>query len=84
MEKNILVIAKNNKLEALRMSIGLTLLSDPVKVDVMDELADSPQIREQMEVLEFAEVPLEVLADRGSVFDRLAADLVNSNVVYVI
>ncbi|MHB9102001.1 MAG: hypothetical protein ACYC2E_10850 [Sulfuricella sp.] len=84
MGKNILVIAKNNKVEALRVAVGLVLLSDPVKVDVLDELDDSPQAREQLEVLEFADVPCEILADRSSLIDKLAQDLVGSNVVYVI
>ncbi|MHB1291486.1 MAG: hypothetical protein ACYCY5_04770 [Sulfuricella sp.] len=84
MKKNILVIAKNNKVEALRVAVGLTLLSDPVKVDVLDELDDSPQAREQLEVLEFADVPYEILEDRSSMIDKLAQDLVGSNVVYVI
>ncbi len=84
MKKNILVIAKNNKVEALRVAVGLTLLSDPVKVDVLDELEDSPQVQEQLEVLEFADVPYEILEDRSSLIDKLAQDLVGSNVVYVI
>jgi len=84
MKKNILVIAKNNKVEALRVAVGLTLLSDPVKVDVLGELDDSPQVQEQLEVLEFADVPYEILEDRSSMIDKLAQDLVSSNVVYVI
>jgi len=37
MTKNILVIAKNNKVEALRVAVGLVLLDDTVKVDVLGE-----------------------------------------------
>ena len=84
MIKNILVIAKNNKVEALRVAVGLVLLSDPVKVDVVGGLDDSPQVLEQLEVMEFADVPHEILADRSSMIDKLAQDLIDSNVVYVI
>ena len=84
MKKNILVIAKSNKVEALRVAVGLVLLSDPVKVDVVDGLDDSPQVLEQLEVMEFADVPHEILADRSSMIDKLAQDLIGSNVVYVI
>ena len=84
MKKNILVIAKNNKVEALRVAVGLVLLSDPVKVDVLGKLEVSPQVREQLEVLNFADVPCEILEDRSSLFDKLAQDLISSNVVYII
>lgn len=84
MKKNILVIAKNNKVEALRVAVGLVLLSDPVKVDVLGKLEDSPQVHEQLEVLNFADVPCEILEDRSSLIDKLAQDLISSNVVYVI
>lgn len=84
MKKNILVIAKNNKVEALRVAVGLVLLDDKVKLDVQGELDDSPQIQEQIEVLEFADVPYELLEDHASLIDKLAQDLISSDVVYVI
>ena len=84
MQKNILVIAKNNKVEALRVAVGLVLLSDTVKVDVLDALEDSPPVQEQLEVMEFAEVPCQILEDRVTQIDKLAQDLVGANVVYVI
>jgi len=84
MKKNILVIAKNNKAEALRVAIGLVLLDDTVKLDVVGELDDSPQIQEQIEVLEFANVPYEMLNDGAKLIDKLAQDLINSDMVYVI
>jgi len=84
MTKNILVIAKNNKVEALRVAVGLVLLDDLVKLDVLGELEDSPQIQEQLEVLEFADVPYEILNDHAKLIDKLAQDLVSSDVVYLI
>jgi len=84
MTKNILVVAKNNKVEALRVAIGLVLLDDKVKLDVLGELDDSPQIREQLEVLEFADVPYEILDDHAKLIDKLAHDLIGSDIVYLI
>ena len=34
--KNVLMIARNKKVEALRMAAGLTLLDDIIKVAVVD------------------------------------------------
>ena len=84
MKKNILIIAKNNKVEALRVAVGLVLLDDAVKVDVQGGLDKSPQIQEQLEVLEFADVAYELLEDHAKLIDRLAQDLISSDVVYVI
>jgi hypothetical protein len=84
MTKNILVIAKNNKVEALRVAVGLVLLDDKVKLDVLGELDDSPQIQEQLEVLEFADVPHEILDNQAKLIDKLAQDLISSDVVYLI
>jgi hypothetical protein len=84
MKKNILVIAKNNKVEALRVAVGLVLLSDFVKVDVLGGLDNSPKVQEQLEVMEFADIPHEVLDNSSSMMDKLAQDLVNSNIIYVI
>ncbi len=84
MKKNILVIAKNNKVEALRVAVGLVLLSDFVKVDVLGGLDNSPQVQEQLEVMEFADIPHEVLDNGSSMMDKLAQDLVGSSIIYVI
>lgn len=84
MKKNILVIAKSNKAEALRVAVGLVLLSDPVKLDVLNELEDNLQNREQLEVLDFAEVPYEILNDETTLIDKLAKDLISADAVYII
>ena len=84
MKKNILVIAKNNKVEALRVAVGLALLDDIVRVVVLGELEDTPAITEQREVLEFAEVFCELLQDAASQSARLAQEMVGANVVYII
>lgn len=56
--KNVLVIAQNNKSEALRMASGLTLLDDVVNVTVLGMLDQSEEVQIQLESLDFAEVPV--------------------------
>jgi len=82
--KRILVIARDNQAEALRVAAGLTLLSDPVRVAVLGPLQDTPAVAEQQEVLEFAEVPCEVLGDARAAPGALAAAVLESDAVYVI
>ena len=84
MTKTILVVAKNNKAEALRVAVGLALLSDIVRVVVVGELDNTSAIAEQREVLDFAEVPYELLEDSASLTRRLAQEMIGANVVYVI
>lgn len=84
MIKNILVVAQHNKVEALRVAVGLALLSDIVKVVVLGQLDDTPAILEQREVLEFAEVPCEVLPNTAAQTSRLAREMIGAHVVYVI
>lgn len=84
MKKNILVIAKRNKVEALRVAAGLTLMDDIVKVAVLGGLDDSPPVQEQIEALDFGDVPRKVFDDPNQVTEDLARDLLSADVVYVI
>lgn len=84
MAKNILVIAKNNKVEALRVAAGLVLLDAIVKIVVLGELEDTPAVAEQREILEFADVPCELLQDPALQAGRLAQEMAGANLVYVI
>lgn len=84
MKKRILVVARHNKVEALRVAAGLTLLSDDVKVDVLGGLEDSPAVQEQRDMLDFAEVPCELLGDDAPGMRRLAEDVFSADAVYVI
>lgn len=81
--KNVLMIARNKKTEALRMATGLTLLDDAVRVAIVGEIdrAD-PEVELQLESLDFAEVPV-VDIDAGQA-RALAEMIVNSDVVYVV
>ena len=84
MKKTILVVAKNNKVEALRVAVGLALLDDIVRVVVLGELDETPAVSEQREVLEFAEVFCEVLLDAVAHPQRLSEEIIRANSVYVI
>lgn len=84
MAKRILVIAKNNQSEALRVAVGLTLLNHTVKIGVLGALEDSPAVREQQEVLEFAEAPCNILGDGAEAMDRLARDILDADAVYLL
>lgn len=82
--KRILVVARHNQAEALRVAAGLTLLSDPVSVAVVGALASSPAIEEQRGILEFAEVPCEEFPDGAGLHERLAPAMLAADAVYVI
>ncbi|PKM43912.1 MAG: hypothetical protein CVV05_13790 [Gammaproteobacteria bacterium HGW-Gammaproteobacteria-1] len=82
-DKNILVVARYRKTEALRMASGLTLLDDPVRVLVCGELEPSDELDIQLESLDFADVPLERVAD-GAVPAALANAVTQADVVYII
>jgi len=84
MKKKILVIAKHNKVEALRVAAGLTLVDDIVKVAVLGGLDESAPVREQLDALDFAEVPREVLEDSAQAATILARYVLDADVVYVI
>jgi hypothetical protein len=84
MAKRILVIAKNNQPEALRVAAGLTLLNHQVKVAVLGALEDSAAVREQQEILEFAEVPCETLGQGAGTMERLAHRILEAEAVYVL
>lgn len=82
-DKNILVVARYRKTEALRMASGLTLLDDPVKVLVCGELEPGEEVEVQLESLEFADVPLERVDD-SAVPMALAAAVTQADVVYIL
>ena len=84
MKKNILVIARRNKVEALRIAAGLTLLDDAVKLAVLGSLEDTPAMREQIEVLEFAEVPMQRYDEHGIADPALARDVIGADAVYIV
>lgn len=83
--KQILVVARDDKVEALRMATGLTLLDDAVRVAVlgdMDETADDVQL--QLESLEFADVPVLHIGASAEGFSDLAGMMIQSDTVFVV
>lgn len=83
--KQILVVAKYNQAEALRVAAGLTLLSDVVRVAVLGRLAQDSAVQEQKEVLDFAEVPCEELeAESSDSYSLLAQALLAADLVYLL
>lgn len=66
------------------MAAGLTLLDDAVKVAVLGTLEDTPEIREQMEVLEFAEVPMQRYGEAGIADPALVQDIIAADAVYLV
>lgn len=83
--KTILVVARHNKPEALRMASGLTLSDDEVTVDVIGGLANDAETALQLEALEFSEVPVITLNPELAVdIGRLADDILRADAVYVL
>ncbi|ACL71170.1 hypothetical protein Tgr7_0066 [Thioalkalivibrio sulfidiphilus HL-EbGr7] len=83
--KQILVVAGDDKVEALRMATGLTLLDDAVRVAVLgdlDETADDVQL--QLESLEFADVPVERLGNGPESYKALAGMMIQSDTVFMV
>jgi hypothetical protein len=82
--KNILMIARHKKIEALRMATGLTLLDDVVSVLICGELERSEAASEQLEALEFSDVPVTRLENADSKADAIALAITKADVVYVL
>lgn len=82
-KKNVLMVARNKKVEALRMATGLTLLDDVIRVAVVGDLdRNDPDVELQLESLDFADV-LVVTVDSAKPAE-FAEMIVNSDVVYVV
>ena len=82
--KNILMIAKDNKIEALRMASGLTLLDDQVSVLICGELEDSTQAEEQLEALDFSDVPITRVASDEEIPNAMASAILQADAVYIL
>lgn len=80
-KKNILVVPLVKPVEALRMAVGLTLLDDVVTVHCLEALPAGPEAEEQLEALEFSDVP--VRHQPGGI-DDLARAILSNDVVYLV
>jgi hypothetical protein len=81
--RRFLVVAMGNRVEALRVAVGLTLSDASVQVVVWGEMPDDEDASQHFEALEFGDVPVAVLpaGDEAS-WDDLARHIVDSEVVY--
>ncbi len=82
--KNILMIARDKKVEALRMASGLTLLDDAVSVLICGVLEASAAADEQLEALEFSDVPVSRLENLAEAAAAMAAAIARADVVYLV
>lgn len=82
--KKILVVAMHKPAEALRMAAGLTLLDDAVTVASWGRLPEGPDVAEQMEALEFGDVPVVELDLAGDAVVTLARQILDNDVVYCV
>jgi hypothetical protein len=85
-QKRILMLALDKKVEALRMASGLTLLDDAITVATWGRLPEDAEAAEQMEALEFADVPMAELepANTAEAYAALAARILDSDMVYCV
>jgi hypothetical protein len=79
--KRILMVAIDKKVEALRMASGLTLLDDQVAIAAWGTLPEGPETAEQLEALDFADVPVDPVAHD---VEALANRIINSDVVFFV
>ena len=83
-QKHILMVAVQKPVEALRMASGLTLLDDAVAIAAWGQLPAGTEVAEQMEALEFADVPVAELDPAGDALAALARQIIESDVVYCV
>jgi hypothetical protein len=83
-QKRILMVAVQKPVEALRMASGLTLLDDAVAIAAWGRLPEGAEVAEQMEALEFADVPVVELDPAADALAALARQIIDSDVVYCV
>lgn len=81
--KHVLVIAKFDQAEAMRVAAGLTLLDDSVRICVVGAIEKTAAVAEQKEVLDFVEVPCDTM-DAGAPFPSIARAILNADAVYLL
>ena len=81
--RRFLVVAMGNRIEALRVAVGLTLSDASLQVVVWGEAPSENGASDHLEALEFGDVPVAVLpaGDEAS-WDELARHIIESEVVY--
>lgn len=83
--KRMLVAAMANRVEGLRVAVGLTMADAPLQVAVWGELPDDEAATPQLEALAFGDVPVQALpAGDAASWDALARQIVDSDIVYCV
>jgi hypothetical protein len=81
--RRFLVVAMGNRVEALRVAVGLTLSDASLQVVVWGEAPAGEGASEHFEALEFGDVPVAVLpAGNEASWDELARHILQSDGVY--
>lgn len=81
--RRFLVVALGNRIEALRVAVGLTLSDGALQVAVWGEAPDEEGAGDHLEALEFGDVPVAVLPGGDeAAWDELARRILDSDVVY--
>lgn len=83
-QKHILMVAVQKPVEALRMASGLTLLDDAVAIATWGRLPEGADVTEQMEALEFADVPMVEFDPGVDTLGALAQQIIGNDVVYFV
>lgn len=78
------MVAVQKKVEALRMASGLTLLDDAVSITTWGALPEDSAVAEQMEALDFADVPVVELAPAADAMAVLAQQIIDNDVVFCV
>ena len=81
--RRFLVVALGNRVEALRVAVGLTLADGALQVAVWGEAPEDKGARDHLEALAFGDVPVAVLTGGDeAAWDELARRILDSDVVY--
>lgn len=73
--KSLLVLARNDTVEAMRVAAGLTIFGHVVNLVLMDDSVKIESDNEQLEILELAEIePLTLLDSLEQQFRKISAD----------
>ena len=72
--KTLLVLARNDTIEAMRVAAGLTIFGHSVDLVLLDDTVKIEADNEQLEILELAEIePLTVLDSLPEQFQKISA-----------
>lgn len=81
--RRMLVVAMGNRVEGLRVAVGLTMADAALRVAVWGDPPTDDAATPQLEALEFGEVAVQALpAGDDASWDALAHQIIDSDIVY--